>query len=198
MIAPRIAVSMALAAFAAPAFAAGPTAVPAPIPAPLPPAATIYDWSGPSVGLQFGRADIETSGAAELEGDGGIVGLRAAYDWDFGTFIAGAGLDYDFADIDLEGAATVENVLRVKGRVGFDSNRNWYYATVGWARAYTGADAVDVGDSDGYFVGLGYEVYVTPRFTAGAEALWHKFEDFDLEDLEVEATTLQLSVNYRF
>ena len=185
-----------LAALSAPAIAGGPVTVAPQPPVVAPPPAPTYDWTGPSVGLQFGYIDVETSGAAALEGDDTLIGLRAYYDYDFGQFVLGGGLQYDVTGVDLGGVTEVESVLRGGVRGGIDLNRNWIYATLGLARVETSAAAV--GDSSGYFAGLGYEVFVGQQVTLGAEVLYHEFDDFDLGGLEAEATTASVSVNFRF
>ncbi len=195
---PKLAALMAGTLLAAPAFASGPvTPTPAPpvtvAPAPIP---VDFDWTGPSVGIQLGYGDVETSGAATLQGEDALLGLRAYYDYDFGDFVVGGGIQYDTADIDLGGVTTLESVTRVGVRAGIDLDQNWLYGTGGFARAETSAPAV--GDSDGYFLGLGYEVFVAPTATVGAEVLYHQFEDFDLGGLEAEATTAAVSLNFRF
>ncbi|MEM9343032.1 MAG: outer membrane beta-barrel protein [Pseudomonadota bacterium] len=154
------------------------------------------DWSGPSVGLSFGFLDADTSGAADLTGDGVIAGVRAAYDFDFGATVAGVTLQYDLADVDLGGVTTIDSVFRFGGRAGIDAGRSWYYLTGGWAHVDTSNPAV--GDGDGYFAGVGYEVYLTDRLTAGAEVIYHDVDDFSLDGLDAEATTLNLSIGLRF
>lgn len=190
------ALAVALVAVAAPALAGGPT-TPAPTPAPVvapPPAAE--RWTGPSVGLQFGYIDVETSGAAALEGDDTLIGLRAYYDYDFGQYVLGGGIQYDTTGVDLGGVTEVESVLRAGLRGGWDFGSSWLYGTAGLARVETSAAAV--GDSSGYFAGLGYELFVAEQVTIGTEVLYHEFDDFDLGGLEAEATTASVSVNFRF
>ncbi|ETX28406.1 outer membrane protein [Roseivivax isoporae] len=190
----------AVAATATSAFAAGPTqtqpdpVVAAPVPAPVP-QEPLSDFTGFSLGGQVGYGNIETEDP-DLDGDGGLYGLRSYYDYDMGDVIVGGGVQYDRGDIDLDGATDVEGILRVGPRVGYDLNRNWIYGTAGYAKAYT--DGGGVGDSDGWFGGVGYEVFLTDNVTAGAEVLYHKFSDFDASDLEADATTANISVNYRF
>lgn len=182
---------------AAPALAGGLTE-PAPGPvtiAPAPVAAT-GTWTGFSVGAQLGYADVSTSGAAALEGDDLLYGLRAYYDYDFGDFIVGGGLQYDATDLDIGGVTTLDSVARLGLRAGVDLGRNWVYGTAGLAQARTSNPVV--GDSDGWFAGVGYEVFVANNITLGAEILYHEFNDFDLPGLEAEATTASLSVNFRF
>ena len=192
----RAGLSAVLIALAAPALASGPVTVAPTPPVVAPPPAPVYDWTGPSVGLQFGVIDVETSGAAVLEGDDTLIGLRAYYDYDFGQFVLGGGLQYDATGVDLGGVTEVDSVFRVGARAGIDLNRNWIYGTAGYAQVDTSAAAV--GDSSGYFVGIGYEVFVANQVTLGAEVLYHEFDDFDLPGLEAEATTAAISVNFRF
>ncbi|UWQ13586.1 porin family protein [Aliiroseovarius sp. M344] len=156
------------------------------------PAAT-PDWTGAYVGAQIGYADVGTS-AAGIEGNGVIGGLTAGYDFDMGNWVAGVGIDYDWAGVDLAGAATLENVLRVKARGGYKMGDGLLYATAGYANAYTDT----LGDSDGYFVGAGYEQRVTSSFNLGAEVLYHEFADFNGSGIDVDATTIQLRGTFRF
>lgn len=181
---------------AAPALAGGvaETAA-APVVLAPPPVVSSTNWTGPSVGIQLGYGDVSTSGPA-LGGDDVLYGLRAYYDHDFGDFIVGGGLQYDSADIDLGGVTTLESVTRVGVRAGVDLDRNWAYGTAGWALAETSNPVV--GDSNGWFAGVGYEVFVADNVTVGAEVLYHQFEDFDLGGLEADATTAAVSVNFRF
>ena len=180
---------------AAPALAGG-TAQPEPAPVTVAPApaAPAADWTGPSVGAQLGYGDVSTSGPA-LEGDDVLLGLRAYYDYDFGDFVLGGGLQYDATDLDIGGTTTLESVTRIGGRAGADLGRSMLYGTAGWAQARTTAPT---GNSDGWFAGAGYEMFVTDAVTVGTEVLYHEFDDFDLPGLSAEATTAAISVNFRF
>ncbi|WP_445943748.1 outer membrane protein [Roseicyclus sp.] len=187
-----------LAAVTAGPVQAGGTTTPGPAPvlldaAPILPIGT--DWTGPSVGLQLGYGDVSTTGPV-LEGDDVLFGLRAYYDYDFGDFILGGGLQYDTTDLDIGGVTTLDAVTRVGVRGGFDLTDDWVYGTAGWARAETSGGGV--GDSDGWFAGLGYEMLVTDTISVGAELLYHTFDSFDLVGLEADATTAAVSVNFRF
>lgn len=189
------ALTAALVTAAVPAIAGGPVApveTPPVVVAPAP----ATDWTGASVGLQFGRIDVETSGAAALDGDDTFVGVRAYYDYDLGDFVVGGGLQYDTTGVDLGGVTEVESVTRLGVRGGYDLGQNWIYATAGLARVETSAAAV--GDSNGYFAGLGYEVFLGQQVTLGAEVLYHSFDDFNLAGLEADATTAGVSLNFRF
>ncbi len=191
-----IVASIALAAgpaFAGSASAPAPdTVVSSPAPAPAVPASP--DWTGGYVGgqLGFGNADTNVVG---IDGDGAIGGLILGYDYDFGQWVAGGGLDYDWADIGLgAGNPTIENVLRVKLRGGYKIGEGLLYGTGGWAQAETDT----LGDEDGYFVGAGYEQMIGQNFTLGGEVLYHEFDNFNATTIDVEATTVQLRGTYRF
>lgn len=187
-----------LAVFASGPVLAGGAAAPPPSPVLLEPAPRVQfgtDLTGPSVGLQLGYGDLSTTGP-DLAGDDVLLGLRAYYDYDFGRFILGGGLQYDTTDLDIGGVATLESVTRVGLRAGVDLTDDWVYGTAGWAQARTSGGGV--GDSNGWFAGVGYEYLLSETMSLGAEVLYHKFGDFDLVGLEAEATTAALSVNFRF
>lgn len=153
-------------------------------------------FDGPSVGLQLSYGDAETSGPS-LDGEDTLIGLRAYYDYDFGNFLAGGGIQYDSTEIDLDGLADVDDVFRLAGRVGVANGPAYYYGTLGYAQASTSGPA-DAGDSEGYFVGAGVEAFVAENITFGGELLYHEFDNFDINSLEAEVTTLGINVNYRF
>ncbi len=190
--------ALSASALAAPAFAgsAAPAAMEPMIEAPAPVAMTMgRDWTGGYAGLQLGYADVD-AGVAGLTGDDVIGGLTAGYDWDFGNFVLGAGLDMDIADLAVgsPAAATLERVYRLKVRGGYDLGNGLIYATAGGA----GADVDGLGYDTGYFVGAGYEHMVTDNISLGGEVLYHEFDDFNASGLDIEATTFQVRANYRF
>lgn len=146
-----------------------------------------YNWTGPSIGVQFGYIDGDN-------GDEDVIGgFRINYDNDLGRYVIGGGVDYDFTSIDLDGGNEIEGILRLKARFGIDGGRSLYYVTGGFASAIVESG----GDGDGYFVGGGYEVFLTDRVTLGAEVLFHDFDDFSGGE-NVDTTTAQVSINFRF
>lgn len=180
---------------AAPAFAG--SADPAPmepvIEAPAPVAMTMgRDWTGAYGGLQLGYADVDAG--TGLTGDDMIGGLTAGYDWDFGNYVLGVGLDADLADLDVgTGGLALERVYRLKLRGGYDLGNGLIYATAGGA----GADVDGLGYDTGYFIGAGYEHMVTESISLGGEVLYHEFDNFK-NTADIEATTFQVRANYRF
>ncbi|NBE08515.1 outer membrane protein [Paragemmobacter ruber] len=183
----------ALAVFgAAPALAGGPTEAyvePTVAPAPAPVAAPSADWSGFYAGGQLGYGDV----GGVVEGSGFTSGLIAGYRADFGQFVAGVEANYDWTDIDLAGgAATLDNVARLKLIGGYDLGPALVYGTVAAARAES-----SLGSDDGYAYGVGMDYAVTDRVTVGAELLEHKFDNY-LGVGDVDATTFNTRVGFRF
>ncbi|APZ54984.1 outer membrane protein [Salipiger abyssi] len=187
---------------ATPAFA-GSLDQAAPEPAPAAPVVPVTtpatgDWTGPSVGVQLGYGSADADGPADDSEEGALYGVRAFYDHDFGNWVAGGGLQYDGADIDLGDAGNVDGIAKLGGRVGYDMGRTMIYGSGGYAHASTDGGALDAGSSDGYYVGIGAETYVTDNVTVSGELNYNEFEDFDANDLKVGATTATVGLNYRF
>lgn len=155
------------------------------------PASMGGEWTGFYGGLQLGQLDVDGTGAAD--GDDISYGLHAGYDYDFGRFVLGGELEYDFADLDLAGAATVDSVLRLKVRGGYDLGRTLVYATAGMARVDT-----SLGSENGEFAGLGLAYQLTDQFVVGGEVLAHKFDDINGSGVDADATSINLRGSFRF
>lgn len=191
---------------AAPAFAQKMDA-PAPepmvqAPAPVPAAPATPNWTGFYAGGQLGYANVGLNGLDNndqdfFDGDDGLIGgLVAGYDYDLQNgFVIGAGLDYDFTDIDLGARnATLEEIFRAKVRGGYKIGRGLAYATGG----YAWADTDELGSDDGYFVGAGYEHLITDNFSLGGEALYHEIDDFGTGVGDDDIWTIQARGTFRF
>ena len=190
--------ALAIAA-AAPSFAGNADIAPVDpvITAPAPYVAPGRDWTGASVGAQLGYGSIDTS-LNGVDGDGILGGLHASYDYDFGNFILGGGLEYDAADIDLDGVSgSVDSIARLKLRAGTDLGNTFLYGTGG--AAYAEADvAGDSGNDNGYFLGVGVEQMVRDNISVGGEILYHQFDDFDGSGEDIDATTVAARVSFKF
>lgn len=175
---------------AAPVLAGSPTpaavepAVQVPVAVPL-----TGDWTGGYVGGQIGFGKVDGG----LSGDDVIGGLTMGYDHDFGQWVLGAGLDYDWADINA-GGNTLENMARLKLRAGYDMGPGLIYATAGAARA----EFDTLGSDNGYFAGVGYEHMITDKISVGGEVLYHNFDNFNGSGTDVETTTAQVRASFRF
>ena len=148
------------------------------------------DWTGGYGGIELGYGDLSASTGANDEGS--LYGLTAGYDYDFGSWVIGAGIDYDWSDITL-GGTSVDNIARLKLRAGYDVGNGLAYGTLGGARAYTAA-----GDDSGWLVGVGYEHMITNNVTLGGELNYHEFDNFAGTGTDIDATTLQLRTTFRF
>lgn len=152
------------------------------------------NWTGFYGGAQLGYADVDTS-LSGVDGDGVIGGIVLGYDYDLGDWVVGGGFDYDWTDVDLSGAAKVENVWRIKARAGYKVNpQGLLYGTGGYAEA----DTDTLGSDNGWFIGAGYEQIVAPNISVGGELLYHEFNNFDSSGVDVDATTIQIRATYRF
>ncbi len=152
------------------------------------------DWTGFYGGLQLGYIDVDTS-LSGVDGDSALGGIVLGYDHDLGDWVVGGGFDYDWADVDLSGAATVEDVWRIKARAGYKvTPQGLLYGVGGYAEA--GTD--NLGSDSGWFIGAGYEQIVAPNVSIGGELLYHEFDDFNSTGVDVDATTLQFRATYRF
>jgi len=185
-----------LAAAALPAFADPidpPAADPvAPTPPPLRQLGSVGgDWTGAYGGLQLGYADVDGTGAAD--GDDALYGVHAGYNYDFGTFVLGGELDFDWTDIDLNSAATVDSVARLKLRAGYDFGRTLAYFTAGVADVDT-----SLGSETGEFYGIGAAYQINESYTVGAELLEHKFDDISGSGVDADVTTFTVRGSVRF
>ncbi|MDT8326554.1 MAG: outer membrane beta-barrel protein [Roseovarius sp.] len=175
---------------AAPAFA-GSLADPAPEPYIAPvaiPAPSSPNWTGFFAGGEVGYGNFDTTPGPSDEGI--IGGLILGYDYDMGNnFVVGAGLDYDFADIDR-----LDEVFRAKLRGGYKVGNGLVYATGGYTLASTDVS----GTEDGYVVGGGYEHMIAPNFSVGGEVLYHDFGSVNNSGYDLDGTTAQIRASFRF
>lgn len=156
------------------------------------PIGTGPDWTGFYGGVELGYGSLDSNLAGS--DDGFIGGLIAGYDYDLGQWVIGAGIDYDFADINITPTTSLEELLRLKLRGGYKIGDGLLYATGGYAHADTDL----LGNDDGYFIGAGYEHLISNNFSIGGEVLYHEFDNFNSTAADVEATTFQVRGAFRF
>lgn len=183
------------AALAAPALAGSYAPAPAPDPEPLAPAPVVVpvaDWTGGYAGIQLGYGSVDANGAP-VDGEGALYGVHGGYRWDMGGTVAGIEADYEGADIDLDGAADVDSVARLKGQLGYAFGETLAYGTAGAAWADT-----SLGDETGWLAGVGVARQITPNMTLGGELLYHDFDEFGSSGVGAEATTASVRASFRF
>ena len=177
------------------AFAGNPSAVISD-PVPMPMAAPTYEdisWTGAYAGLQYGQGDGEASfGGNSVSTDGDAFGVHAGYLHDMGQFVLGGELSYDrISADDIDGDS---DLLRLRGRAGYDLGRFMPYITAGFAR---------VSDDDfsetGLTYGIGAEYLVTDQFGIGVEYSRSNFSDVDgIAGLDLDVDMIQLRTSYHF
>ncbi|WP_300548763.1 porin family protein [Roseovarius sp.] len=150
------------------------------------------NWTGFYAGGQIGFANLDTN--ISNSDDDVIGGLVLGYDYDFGQWVLGGGIDYDFADLDAGGTTTVEEIFRLKLRGGYKIGKGLLYGTGGYANA----DTNNRGDDDGWFIGGGYDYMISDSFSVGGEVLYHEFDNFNSTGTDIEATTVQVRATFRF
>ena len=162
-----------------------PVAAPAPV-IPVVPVAPSTDWTGFYVGGSIGT--IDTSDLADLDGDG--FGLHGGYLADLGDWVVGGELDLSRYEFDTAGDPEAD-VIRLKGRVGYDAGQFLPYLTLGFARL--DSDDLGLDNESGVLYGIGADVAVTDNILIGGEYLQHQFDDADLD-----ADTFSLRAAYKF
>lgn len=176
------------------------------VPAPLVPIAppVVQAWTGPYVGVQagLGNADFIVQGQRGVTMSGPVYGLHAGYLYDFGTLVVGAEVDYNLANITgfYDGEVVITDLYHVKARAGIDAGSALIYATAGYGYATVeNFDGSDVYNTSGVFYGGGAEFNVTSNWTAGAEILFHDFNDVSGGGFyDIDLTTIQARASYHF
>lgn len=162
-----------------------------------PATAQAANWTGWYGGGEFGYADVSTTPDIG-SGSGAIGGLTFGYDHDFGMWVLGGAIDYDWASIDIGGGVKLKEVFRAKLRLGYEvffgASSGLVYATGGYARA----NIDPLGRDDGYYYGAGYEHLIAPQWSVAFEALGHRFKDFKGSGVDADATTAQVRLVFRF
>jgi len=219
------------AAFAADIPAPAAPVVVAPAVTPAPAASAPYDWSGAFVGVfggvaaaDFDYAAFDGAGTEMLDigvtGRGLLGGVRAGYDFQFGSIVAGLSADIALTNIAAQldgtipglGTAAISSELRylgtVQARLGYAWDRLLVYAHGGLAYGETdqrlavtpagGAVlAVELDDSRvklGWTAGAGAEYAITDRLSIATE---YAFTDLG-EDTLYADPALSVSEDLQF
>lgn len=159
------------------------------------------DWTGFYAGLQYGQGDTEVSlGGASTDNDMDGYGVHGGYNRDFGRFVLGGELDYN--KLSFDDVAGVDggdaDLVRLRGRAGYDLGRFLPYVSLGAAHVSTDENNGDLSET-GLVYGLGADFKVTERFTVGAEYTRHDFNDVDDTDgLDLEANLVQIRGSFHF
>lgn len=154
--------------------------------------AAAEDWTGVYAGAGFGWGDIDGSGT--LNGHDSTFGLHLGYDYDFGDWVIGGELDYNWADIDLgTGVGTAEDLASLKFKAGYDFGDVMGYAVLGGSRAYT-----SFGNDTGMVYGVGAVYAINDQWTLSGEVLRHDFDSFNGTGVDADADVIQIRASFRF
>ncbi len=153
------------------------------------------NWTGAYLGGEIGGANLKLSApGASINDDSLIGGFIAGYDYDLGTWVVGAGADFDLTDIKFGGAKFMESVWRLKLRGGYKIGDGLLYATGGYANG----QFKTISDQDGYFIGGGFDYKIQPNVSLGGEVLYHRFDNMAGTTVDGELVTYQLRAAFRF
>ena len=156
---------------------------------PAAPVVISNDWTGGYVGGQLGFGNYDLGGSS---GDGGSLGGFAGYDYDFGSVVAGGELQYLGNDINV-GGTDLNDVTRVKARLGYDAGSTLLYTTAG----YTNASS-SIGSGDGYVAGVGMDYKFDNGMTLGAEYLYNEYDNFAGSGNTLSGNTIEARLGFRF
>ncbi len=187
----RLMISAAVAALvAAPALAGGlsePAETPVVQAAPVIVPAPATDWTGFYAGGSLGTATLD-DGSAET--DANSLGVFGGYNLDLGAAVVGGELDFSRLTLDTTGDPEAD-VLRLKGRVGYNAGNVLPYVTAGVAQL--DSDDLSLSGESGVLYGIGADFAATPNVIVGAELLQH-----DFDDAGIDARTFGLRAAYKF
>lgn len=142
------------------------------------------DWTGAYAG--------GTLGLVTNPDDSAFVSGFAGYDRQTGGLLTGVELEHSQTDIGTN-AGTVDNMTRLKLRVGSARGDDLVYGVLGAATA-----GGSFGNDEGYLVGVGYERRISGPVSLGAELLHHRFDNLGGGGRDVGINTFSMRATYRF
>ncbi len=154
------------------------------------------DWTGPYAGLQFGRSIADMSSGDD--GTGSAFGLQAGYRNDFGSFVLGGEVQYDWTHLELgDGQGSVDSLGRLKVDAGYGVGSWLFYGTFGATRAAAEFEGDDY-DEWGWLAGFGVDYMVTEPIAIGFEVQHHGFGELGDTGRDFDATTVEAGITFRF
>ncbi|MFN4201836.1 MAG: outer membrane protein [Tabrizicola sp.] len=203
----KLALAATLATLGTPIFAGGPTVVAAdPMPAAAPAPAAVYDWSGPYVGLSFGKTSgdvTDTFTTYDLDSDR-ATGAFVGYNVQRGRMVYGGELAFTSTDTVVIGAGgddTFDSMLDLRGRVGISAGKALIYGALGYSKAEMTINGTDGASLSGLSYGLGVDVAVSSRIFVGIDYTRRDVDgrnDADTFDLDATVNTVGLRVGLSF
>jgi outer membrane immunogenic protein len=138
------------------------------------------DFTGPRVGATIGFADDDFAGTEAF-----TYGVNAGYDFDLGKLVVGGTVEYQDSSEDGVGR-DISATARLGGKVG---ERVLIYGLAGYTNL--GVEDTNI-ELDGFRVGAGVEVAITPHVYGQVEYRYSNYE------LDVDTHQMLLGIGYRF
>ncbi len=179
-------------------------------PAPMPYLAPAFSWTGFYLGVNGGYG-LNSGGGDFGSPDGGFVGGTAGYNYQMGQLVLGVEGDWDWASLTHDGVnavgpykTNIDDLVTVRGRLGYAIDRTLLYVTGGYAGADTELNFPGIGSESqwrsGGVIGGGVEYAFTNNITAKAEYLFAPMENTTLlgEKSNLDLSLFRVGLNYKF
>ena len=180
---------------------------------PIAPIATpveVSDWTGFYAGLQFdavsGNTERDNISSFKADLEGSIVSGFVGYRWAVGRYIVGAELDialngdgkmrYTQGGVGVGQMYDINSALRFGGEFGMELGGGLAYVGLGFTKLDVEVDREF--DDLGYYVGIGYDYFVSDSIMVGVEINYHDFNDLDGASDRVTPITLGINVAHKF
>jgi len=176
------------------------------------PAAAVYDWSGPYIGVQLGYGAGEAyfdvgPGHEGVDLDGFVAGAYAGWNFQNGNFVYGLETDFNYSNVKqsgLGGEGGFDWYGSTRARVGLTVDRFLPFATAGVA--YSKVYIKEAGDPKesrtyvGWTAGAGLEYAFTDNLIGRAEYRYYDFgsKNWGGEDLKTKLHTGTVGIAYKF
>jgi opacity protein-like surface antigen len=172
--------------------------------------AEVSDWTGFYAGLQFdavaGKTERDSLSSFKADLEGSIVSGFVGYRWAVGRYIVGAELDialngdgrmiYTEGGLGPERTYDINSALRFGGEFGGELGGGLAYMGLGFTMLDVKLDSEF--DDQGYYVGIGYDYFVTDSIMVGVEINYHDFGELDGASDRVTPITLGMNAAYKF
>lgn len=156
-------------------------------------------WDGPYGGVELGYGDFNTDGTAVGDSDGSVGGFFLGFNRDYGDWVVGVELSYDFVDGDFKNSSgQIDEIARLKVRGGRDFGQSFVYVVGGPAWAEASLPGNHSNSETGWFAGAGVDYNLNERWVLGGEVLYSQFDDLAGRNNDVDGVTLMLRTSLRF
>jgi len=166
----------------------------------------LYDWSGPYVGIGYGRTSGDLSynpGFAYNLNNGSAGSIFAGYLVQNGSLVYGGELAYSRGNDTYAEGYPLENVdqmIDLKGRLGYAANNALFYGVLGYS-SIKYKEVLGGYRTNGINYGLGVDYAVSNRVTIGIEYLVRNTDGSSQNlgqtaNLDVNTVTLRLGYSF--